>query len=138
MAKIDMQGATVTINDGGDPGTTVEIGEIYSMSGFDGEAEDRNVTTLASSAMEWDPGLQDNGNVSFELFRDPSDVGQQACLAARAAQATREFVINYADGSTDTFNAYVKSLSKNGERGGKLQGTLNIKITGEVTEAPAA
>ncbi|WP_299231715.1 phage tail tube protein [uncultured Halomonas sp.] len=135
MAIVDMQGTTVTISDGGSPGTPVPIGEIYSMSGFDGEAPDNDITTFASTAQEYRPGLQDNGNVSFELFRDAADAGQQECLTARAAQATREFVITYEDGSTDTFNAYVKSLSKTGERGGQMTGTLNIRISGEVTEA---
>ena len=137
MAKIDMQGTTVSINDGGDPGSAVAIGEIYSMSGFDGEAPDRDDTTFASTAMEWSPGLQDNGNVSFELFRDMEDAGQQECLTARAAQAVREFIVTYSDGSTDTFDAYVKALSKTGERGGRITGTLNIRISGEVTYASA-
>lgn len=132
MTKVYMQGTILRIYD--TAGTTpIVVGSTYSMSGFDGEAPDNDDTTFASTAREYSPGLQDNGNVSFDLFREHSDPGQVECLAARAAQEKRKMEVEYEDGHVDNFEGFVKSLSKTGERGGRLTGTLNIRISGEVT-----
>ncbi len=59
-------------------------------------------------------------------------------MSAKSAAEVRAFVVTYADTSTQTFDAYVKSISSGGSVGEQSSGTLTIKITGEVTETPAA
>lgn len=129
MAVLDSQGTTVTFNDG----TTAQtVGGVVSFSFGDGQATDIDITTLASTAKEYRQGLQDFGDCTLELKRDPSDVGQAAMETAKAAQATREVVITLPDGDVATFNAYVKSLSTTGGVDDVANGTATLKVTGSI------
>jgi hypothetical protein len=130
MAVLDAQGATLTVEDVSLVATTV--GEVISFSGFDGEASDIDITTLASTAKEFRQGLQDFGNFSLEVNRDPNDAGQAVLDANKAAQLTREFVLTLASGDIATFNGYVKSLTSAGGVDAVVTGSCNIKVTGTV------
>lgn len=128
MAAIDAQGTTFTIN-------SQTVGGVISFSGFDGEAADIDVTTLASTAKEYRQGLQDFGNFSLEVNRDPDDAGQAQALTQKAAQTTSTCVLSFTDVATlnvATFTAYVKSVSLSGGVDDVARGTINMKITGSV------
>lgn len=125
-------GITVTFQDAASVAQTV--GKIVGFSGFDGEAADIDITTFASAAKEYCQGLQDFGNISFEVIRDYDDVGQAALLDALDNQAVREMVITLPSGTLNviTFNAYVKSFSSDASNSDDVvRGTVNLKITGE-------
>jgi len=130
MAALDAQGAVFTFDD--DMGSPVTVGGIKSFSGFDGEASDIDITTLASTSKEFRQGLQDFGNFSIDVNRDPNDPGQIELDAAKAAQDTRECVLTLASGDIATFQAYVKSFNANGAVDDIIQGTCNMKVTGSV------
>lgn len=130
MAVLDAQGAVFTIDD--NMGSPVTVGGIVSFDGFTGEASDIDITTLASTAKEFRQGLQDFGNFSLELMRDPQDPGQLELEDAKANQATRECVLTLPSGDIATFSAYVKSLTGAGGVDGVFTGTCNMKITGSV------
>ena len=135
MAVIDAQATVFEITDDEATPALQVVGGIKSFSGMDGEASDIDISTLASSAKEYRQGLQDFGNFSVELFRDPDDAGQAEMLDARAKQDTRVFVLTTPSGgtlTTATFSGYVKSMSTDGSVDGVLEGTCNIKITGAV------
>jgi len=128
MAAIDAQGTTFTIN-------SQVVGGIVSFSGFDGEASDIDITTLASTAKEFRQGLQDFGNFTFELVRDPNDAGQAEMLTQKAAQTSSVCVLSFPDDvslNVATFTAYVKSLSTSGAVDEVARGTGNLKVTGTV------
>lgn len=128
---IDAQGICVFIkNAAGD--TDIEIMQVASFEGFDGEATDIEVTNFKSTAKEFRQGLRDFGNVSFEVQRDDNDPGQAELKSANALQAVREFTILLANGDTYIFDAYVKSFSASGAVDDILRGTVNLKVTGEV------
>ena len=130
MATLDAQGVVVTFAD--NLAVAQTVGGVVSFSFGDGEASDIDITTLASTAKEYRQGLQDFGNLSLELMRDPNDVGQAAMEAAKAAQATRQVVITLPSGDIATFNAYVKSLSSAGGVDAVVTGTANLKVTGAI------
>lgn len=130
MAVLDAQAATLSIDNSG--GTPVTIGGVVSFSGFDGEASDIDITTLASTAKEFRQGLQEFGNFTIEMMRDPSDAGQIELLSAKAAQATREVILTLASGDVATFNAYVKSVTSSGGVDAVVTGSANLKISGAV------
>lgn len=130
MTVLDSQQATFTIQDS--TGTPKTVGGIVSFSGFDGEAADIDITTLASTAKEFRQGLQDFGNFSIELLRDPNDTGQEELLTAKAAQSTRVCVLTLASGDIATFSAYVKSVSTSGAVDEVVRGTANLKVSGSV------
>ncbi len=129
MAVLDTQGATITFFDG----TTAQtVGGATSFSGFDGEASEVDITTLASTAKEFRLGLQDFGNFTIELQRDPSDVGQAAMEAAKASGATREMVVTLPGGAIATFDVLVKSLTGAGGVDATFTGSAGLRITGAV------
>lgn len=130
MTVLDSQLATLSIDDAGS--TPVAIGQIVSFSGFDGEAADIDITTLASVAKEYRQGLQEFGNFSVELMRDPADLGQIEMLSAKALQATRTFILTLASGDVATFEGYVKSLTSSGSVDAVITGSANIKVSGVV------
>lgn len=130
MAVLNAQGATFTIDD--NLASPVVVGGLVSFTGFDGEASDIDVTTLASTAKESRQGLQDFGNFSIELMRDPADVGQIELESAKAAQAVRECVLTLPSGDVATFDAYVKSLTSDGGVDAVVTGSCKLKISGNV------
>ena len=128
MAAIDAQGTTFTAD-------TDVVGGIVSFSGFDGEASDIDVTTLASTAKEYRVGLQDFGNFSLEVIYDPNDVGQAQMATNMAALTETTFVLTLPDDvvlNKATFNGFVKSMSISGGVDDVVKGTVNIRITGAV------
>lgn len=128
MAIINAQQTTITCN-------SQTIGGVISFSGFDGEASDIDITTLASTAKEFRQGLQDYGNFSMEMFYDPNDLGQLELQTQKAAQATVTFVLTLPDDvvkNKATFSAYVKSISIAGGVDDVARGTVNLKISGNV------
>lgn len=130
MAAINVQGAIFTIDNAA--GTPVVIECITSFSGMSGEASDIDITCISSTAREFRQGLQDFGDFTIELIRDPAQLGQIELELAKAAQATREFILTLISGDIATFDGYVKSLTTVGETDGVLTGTATIKITGDV------
>ena len=130
MAKILAQGTIFTIDD--ESGNPVVIECINSFSGFTGEAADIDVTCLSSEAREFRQGLQDFGDFTIELMRDPKQVGQVELEAAKNAQATRTFILTLPTGDVATFEGYVKSLTLDGDTDSVITGSANIKVSGLV------
>lgn len=133
---IKAQGSTLEI-DVAIPGTAdVEIANVRSFSGFDGEAGDIDITNLSSTAKEFDVGLQDAGGFSFEWHPDYADAGQNAVRAAQTAGTLKTFMLTLPNATTATFAGYVKNAK--GVSGGTdavVEGSVSIKITGSVTFA---
>ena len=128
MAAIDAQGTIFVFN-------SQTVGGIQTFAGFDGEAADIDITTLASTAKEFRQGLVDFGNFSLELLRDPNDVGQNEMLTAKAGQLTKTCILTLPDDvvlNVATFSAYVKSLTISGGVDDVVKGTANLRITGTV------
>ena len=133
MATVLAQGTVVTFDD--NVSSPVTVGGVTDATFGDGTATDIDTTSLASTAKEFRQGLQDFGDCSIELLRDPDDVGQIEMLSAKNLQATRTVIITYNDASTidtATFEAYVKSLSTVTSSDGVLTGTATLKISGAV------
>lgn len=127
-SPIDSQGTEFTFNDG----TTAQIvGGIQSFS-IDSTADERDTTTLASTAKEFKLGLQDNGTLQLSTLYDPSDVGQAAMIAARASNTVREVVMTLSGGQIATFNTLVKSLPIDGSADEDLKSTIDLRITGAI------
>lgn len=130
MTVLDSQLATISIDNAAS--APVAIGQVISFSGFDGEASEIDITTLASTAKEFRQGLQDFGNFSIELLRDPADLGQIELLSAKALQATRTFILTLASGDVATFEGFVKSLTTAGGVDAVITGSASIRVTGAV------
>lgn len=111
------------------------IGNVKTFSGFDGSSSEIDVTTLSSTAKEYRLGLEDNGQFAIELDRDFSDAGQTALLAARDAQAGKQFKLLLSNGESAVFTGYVKKFSMAGGVDQVVKGSVDIRISGAVTWA---
>lgn len=128
MAVISATGVIISYN-------AQTVGGVQSFTGLQsGQAADKDRTTLASTAKEFAPGLEDNGEISLQLLRDNDDVGQAALLTARDAQTTNEMIITLPTSTLNvaTFQGYVKSISSDGAIDGDIVGTAIVRITGSV------
>lgn len=128
MAAIDAQGTTFTFNNGVTPDP---IGGVQSFS-ISSTADERETTTLASTAKEYKLGLQDNGTLQISVLYDPADAGQAAMIEARAANAIREVVMTLSGGQIATFSTLVKALPIDGAADDDLKSTIDLRITGAV------
>lgn len=131
---IETQGFTAEIGNGDSPLTYLEIVAITSFSGFDGQAAEIDVTHLKSTAKEFLMGLQDFGNFSLEVNYLPDDPGQQALRSAKATRVVQDFRLTFSDQSKVTFQAYVTSAPVSGGVDAKVDGSFNLRITGDVVE----
>lgn len=138
MAVINAQGTLFKIAAAATPTVADAQVCIISFSGFDGEANEIDVTTLCSTAKEYRLGLRDQGNFSVEINFDPDDVGQIAIESAQASGAVRAFELELSNGAKANFDGLVKSFSKTGGVDDVLKASVNIRITGDVvwTAAP--
>lgn len=134
---IKAQGSTlqVDVSVAGTP--DVEIANLKSFSGFDGEAGDLDVSNLSSTAKEFDVGLIDNGSFTVEWHPDFSDSGQNAVRAAETSGALKTFLLTLPNGVEVLFSGRVKNASSmSGGIDGVVEGSANIKISGGITVTP--
>lgn len=131
---IETQGFEIEIGNGDSPLTYMEIEEITSFNGFDGQAAEIDVTHLKSTAKEFLMGLQDFGNFALEVNYLPQAPGQQAMRAAKQSRDIQDFRLTFSDNSQVTFQGYVTSAPVSGGVDAKVDGSFNIRITGDVVE----
>lgn len=136
MAKISAQDTTFSMSDGAATPAQVVIENITSYDGLAATTSELDATTLASTAMEYRPGLRDYGSFSFDLFPDPSLPGQSNLLGASAAREIRECVLTLPDGQTATFDAFVnQDPGASGGVNAMVSTSASVRITGPVTWA---
>lgn len=132
---IESQGFTFEIGNGDSPLTYTEVSEITNFSLFDGSASEIDTTHLGSTAKEFLMGLQDFGSCSFDCNHLPSDTGQAAMRAAKASREIQDFEITFSDNSTATFQGFVLNNPLTGGVDGKVDGSFNVRVSGDVTFA---
>lgn len=125
---------------GGDatPMVFLETCQHRSYSGFDGQASERDITTLCSTAKEKKTGLQDFGGMSVELNYVEDDPFQVEFKIAKADNLGRWFRLQKANGWWKVWFGYPRSLSDSGAVDGDNTGTASVTIDGEVYEVPGA
>lgn len=137
---IDAQNLTVSVSDGEVVPSLIEIGQVVSFSGLDGEAPDIEVSHLGSVGYkEFIVGLVDEGPFNLNLRYDPDDAGQAELKAMADSRETRQIVIEFTSGHTLTFDAYCKSVSDgSGSVDTVIDAVANMRVDGEVVfDAPA-
>lgn len=131
---INAQDTKISIGDGTD---YTEILDVKSFSGFDGQADEIDVTTLRSKAKEKRMGLQDFGGISLDLNIVFDDPGQLQLQEAKASQKVKQFKVEFTNGTTAKFDGLVRSYTIDGSVNGVLTGKSEIMITGEAVFTPA-
>lgn len=131
----DSTGLAYTSGGTATPQTWTSIANVKSFNGMDGSAAVIEVSNLQSAAKEKRMGLQDEGQFSITLDLDPADAGQLAMLAARTAQALKQFKLTLPTANTATFTGFCKKVTAQGGVDAVLGRSVDIEITGPVTWA---
>ena len=131
------QGTVIEIEDNELTPAFQTIGGVVSFTLGDGEAQDIDVTTLASDAKEYCQGLQDLGNLTLEINRDFADVGQIELDDAKNGQETRNFRITMSNSPATviTFAGNVKTFTIEGAQDDIIRSNAPLKISGNITIA---
>lgn len=136
MAKINAQGTTIQtdVAVAGTPDTA--IGGVVNFDGFDGEANEIDMTDLDSTAKEFTLGLIDYGSFSVDWRVDYANAGQDDIRAAALSGATKTLKVTFPDASTAQFACVIKNADRiSGGVDGLVDGGFTAKITGPVTFA---
>ena len=105
-----------------------------SYSGFDGQASERDTTTLCSTAKEKKTGPQDFGGMSAELHYVEDDPFQVEFKIAKADNLGRWFRLQKSNGWWKIWFGYPRSLSDSGSVDGDNTATASVTIDGDVYE----
>ncbi len=131
---INAQGVALKRGNGATPETFTIIGEITRFDGPGGSASVIDVTTLQSTAKEKRMGLIDEGQYTFTVNLDPTDVQQAGLRADRAARTLRNFqlVLTDASNTTLTFSAFVTEFKISGAVDQVITAAVTLEISGPV------
>lgn len=129
-------GCKIEIGDEASPEIWSEVAEVTDFTTPDGEAPDIDTTHLQSTAMEFLQGIPDNGNVPVSGNFVGSDTVQSDLRTAQRSQTKKHVRISLSDSpaTTFTFYAYVKSFVISAAVNDKLPFSMNLRVTGAVTE----
>lgn len=90
--------------------TMTPVGQVTTVSGFDGTASEIDTTNLSSIAKEYLIGLQDFGNVTLSAFLQ-ADAGQALLRKIKESAAATAMSITLSDGTVSAFIAFCKQLT---------------------------
>ena len=117
-------------------GTQVAVGKLTGIGELTPDSEVVDVTTLDSAGgyRESMQGFREAGELTLTGFYASGDAGQSAIRAAYGTGAIGAVEIDFTDGSTCSFNAYVKSHTVgSAEVDGAVGFGAVLRLTGPVT-----
>jgi len=134
---ISSQGVLIKVSDGAATPVFIDLCEIKTFTGFDGQASEVDVTTICSEAKEIRLGLQDFGGFTFEMNYVPDDPAQMVLQDLKAAGMPGDFklVLPAPHGEWE-FTAYVKSFPIAGGVDAVLTSSIALRITGAPIYTP--
>ena len=139
MPAILFKGMTFEISQAGTVFTSIGSVTGYSLDGA-GRSE-IDTTDNASTSKEFAFGLKDNGTLSIELNYDPDGAGLAIAEASYASDTPYFFQVVYANGATSgtkkAFQGYVVNISDSSSVDDKVSGTIEVKLSGDITKTAA-
>jgi predicted secreted protein len=131
MPKVRALGTTITFN-------AKAIGGLTSIGEITPDSEELDATTLDSAGgySEFLQGFKDSGELALSGFLVKTDVGQAELRTGYGTGDIDQTVITFPDGTTATFNAYVKSYTIGAADVDGIVGFgATLRISGAVTVA---
>lgn len=132
------QGIKVYLGSTASPPVYTEIPEIKSISGPSTTIPMIDVTSLASDAKEYKPGLKDQGELQLTINWAPDNAVHGDLRDVQSDREVRPFKIEWTDASPVavwTFDAYVMSFSVSASVDAVVEASVTLRITGDITEA---
>lgn len=125
--------------------TWVEIGEISNLGTWGAKGKEVTAVVLEDGYTRRLKGSIDSGNVALVVLRDPTDVGQNAALAASAVWDTYLFKVELSDAIVEDGNnsifyfcaSVMSAENKFGTADEIIETTFTLGITGAIIEIPA-
>lgn len=144
-AALESQGMQVKISATDSPQAYTAITELYDIGGPDGSANEIDVSDLDSTAREFRMGLKDSGTLTFGLNYIPTNTQHNLLRTTWTARTIAYFQMIFTDDDATTspvttatiwsFSAYVQSLSISNSVDGKTEGSVTLRITGDITQS---
>ena len=143
MAAIKFQEMTFEISADGVTYTSIGCVTNYSLDGA-GRTE-IDVTCNDSTSKEYMFGLRDFGSLSLDINYDPDGAGLAIAEASYASDDNYHFRLVYANQITPTtgsgtikdFEGAVMNISDSGAIDDKISGTIEVKVSGDITKTSA-
>ena len=133
---VDTTGLTITVGAGtATPVQWANVGNFKSLSGFDGQPSELDVTNLSSTAKEFRTGLVDFGSVSCELDQDNGDIGQTTLYASYTNSISKQFKLTLPNNTAATFTGFVRKCNSSLGVDQIWKRQVDIRISGTVTWA---
>lgn len=112
------------------PKTWAKVGNTKDYNGFDGTKSEIDVSNLDSLAKEYNPGLEDFGQMTVNFDVDPTDAGQIAMRANKAANTKTYFRIVLPNGKSRAWLGFVKKLTETGGVDKVVTASADVRISG--------
>lgn len=126
---------TTLARDDGAGGFT-EIAQIRDLDGPSMARDSIETTHRGTSKLKtFIAGLQDNGEVSFDIVYDPSDATHTELQTDLDAGTNQEYQITFPDASTVTFDAFVMELGASSPLADVMTADVTLKISGGIVWA---
>lgn len=134
LAGVDATGYTAYVSGGTfAPLVYTAFCELTGIDQQDGTADEIDVTTICSTAKEFETGLSDSGTLTLNYNYAPSSDVQAAFRAAKVAGTEVAVRVVFPNGGgTIVMIGSVQSSSFSGAVGGVWTGSTTIKLTGEI------
>lgn len=111
--------------------TMTQIANVASITGFDGVADEIDVTHLDSTAKEFLIGLQDFGNLTLELLVVSGDAGQAKLRSLKGAESIGTFQWTLSNAEKSAFRALVKSFPAGTPSNDAVRSSVQLRVTSE-------
>lgn len=133
-ANIDSTGYSAYISGG--TLQVVNFGEMCELTGMnqqDGAADQTEVSTICSTAKEFEQGLGDSGTLQLDFNYAPLEATQAALRAAKKSGDAIAFEVLFPkNGGIAIMFGTVQQTSFQGQVNGVYTGSATIKLTGDV------
>ena len=115
-------------------GTDLELETITSITGLDGERNEKEITTLKDTAERVSLGIKRYGTVTVEAFHAEGDAGLDEVYAAYMDGVDRLFTWVLPAGRALQFMAFAKNFPyANGGIDNDYKATLKLRVNNDVT-----
>ena len=115
-----------------DGATTGTIGEVLSLStDVSADVIDTSSADSPDSWREKMPGMQDAGEITFEINRDGASGEEESDLNSNFGAAKEEWTVTFSDGSTFVCDGFISSLSASSSYDDKETTSVTITLTGK-------
>ncbi|OMF54679.1 phage tail protein [Paenibacillus rhizosphaerae] len=134
MAGILSKDTTLSVKTGS-TGTFTEVPLLMEVPELGGDPEKVEVTTLKDAVKKYIPGVRDLGDLAFKFLYDNAgaDSNYRVLRALQENNTLATFQVEYPDGTSHQFDAYVSVKMDAGAVNAALTFTCNMSLQSDIT-----